>query len=272
MNLPLSAFVRALAGILVIPCVHAAPYTWDASGAAPPDDGGGNPRIRNRRRGFTLTELLVVIAIVAVLAAILFGITRQVMASARKAGCINNIRQVGAGMLDYGFEFGGFPPARPEKRDYRNWAYVLHSQYGIGESAFLCPADKEVTKRFEAVDEAIPMEYSCQYVAYGYNGYHLGSNWEYGGTEDPPARATSVRRPSETIMLIDHKNYGIPSGGSWFMAYDHPAGKIRPAARHGGSLNILWADGHASSMKIADPENPYKELGVRKDEDSYWDR
>jgi autotransporter-associated beta strand protein len=42
MKSPIPAFIRTAAGILVIPCAYAAPYTWDASGAAPLDDGGGS--------------------------------------------------------------------------------------------------------------------------------------------------------------------------------------------------------------------------------------
>ena len=42
MSSPIHGFICTVAGILVIPCAHAAPYTWDASGAAPLDDGGGS--------------------------------------------------------------------------------------------------------------------------------------------------------------------------------------------------------------------------------------
>ncbi|MEX1049153.1 MAG: autotransporter-associated beta strand repeat-containing protein [Akkermansiaceae bacterium] len=42
MKSPFHAFIHTVAGILLIPCAHAAPYTWDASGASPLDDGGGS--------------------------------------------------------------------------------------------------------------------------------------------------------------------------------------------------------------------------------------
>ena len=54
-----------------------------------------------RRIGFTLIELLVVIAIIAILAAILFPVFAQARASARKATCISNNKQIALGVLMY---------------------------------------------------------------------------------------------------------------------------------------------------------------------------
>ncbi len=54
-----------------------------------------------RSRAFTLIELLVVIAIIAILAAILFPVFAQAKESARKTGCLNNLKQIGLGMTLY---------------------------------------------------------------------------------------------------------------------------------------------------------------------------
>src|SRR5258706_6778033 len=51
-----------------------------------------NPR--RLARGFSLIELLVVIAIIAILAAILFPVFAQARASARKAVCLSNLKQL----------------------------------------------------------------------------------------------------------------------------------------------------------------------------------
>ncbi len=70
---------------------------------------------------FTLIELLVVISIIAVLAGLLMPALTRARDMARRAACINNIRQVGLGLMMYAHEndgrwpyhMGKYPPYCP---------------------------------------------------------------------------------------------------------------------------------------------------------------
>jgi prepilin-type N-terminal cleavage/methylation domain-containing protein len=63
-------------------------------------------RIR-KRSGFTMIELLVVIAIIAILAAILFPVFAKARETARRAGCLGNLKQLGVGIRMYCEDFNG---------------------------------------------------------------------------------------------------------------------------------------------------------------------
>ena len=94
-------------------------------------------RIESKTQGFTLVELLVVIAIIGILVAMLLPAVQSARESARRAQCINNMKQVAIalhnyltainrfphGTYNYNFVHTSTPPPYNNKQNRRCWMH-----------------------------------------------------------------------------------------------------------------------------------------------------
>lgn len=96
------------------------------------------------KKGFTLIELLVVIAIIGILAGFLLPALSKAQESARRASCLNNVRQVELSMIQYAGDYDDEYPS-PLADDASEGAQVrfarlLKLNYLNAPKVFHCPS------------------------------------------------------------------------------------------------------------------------------------
>jgi len=211
-------------------------------------------------RGFTLIELLTVIAILGILAAILIPITGQVRASARKAQCASNMRQIGLALRLYADEHDGvLPDIAHQQAPEDAWIFTLRPYLGNVNEIRICPADP----RAEAMSQ---VNWATSYVMndviflprLNEFGQVVGADWR---------RLDNLQSPSRTkLAFIGSDRRGISPdedhtharswGGNWTalvrdIAPDRHRAGPENASRTHGSSNYLYADGHVESISAA---------------------
>jgi len=202
---------------------------------------------RGHRRGFTLIELLVVIAIIAILLTILLPGLRKAKETADRIGCVNQLKQIGAGAFVYAGDFNDcvFPPSIAlvespvDFSDYHYWHIHYFVPYlGKPEGIYLlknfeCPADKGAWIRNGVKNQ--PLEASL-----GWNNLLIARN-----------AIARFQNPSTKILCGDarHKDDGN-TGWGYYLKYNAIMSTLHK--RHGArGANILWADGHADFRRDA---------------------
>jgi prepilin-type processing-associated H-X9-DG protein/prepilin-type N-terminal cleavage/methylation domain-containing protein len=202
------------------------------------------PSTRTRSAGFSLTEVLVVIAIIIVLALITMTVTKGVREKAKAAVCVQNLKQIGVGLHSYIAENNGrFPDGTADvswtdrgmcwydaAAENMGRKYVPYHQGDPLPNCFGCPSGHG-----KAYEPSWP--YTGDYAA----------NFRLGRREDSLRTLASVTNPGATPYVQDTVMQN--QFGEWVLGKGSSKTSGQAFSdRHGGKGNILWVDGHVSSL------------------------
>jgi prepilin-type N-terminal cleavage/methylation domain-containing protein/prepilin-type processing-associated H-X9-DG protein len=226
---------------------------------------------QRRRRGVTLMELLVVVSLIAVLAAILLPVLAPARERVWQTTCLSNLRQMGTAhflyLQDWDEQFPHWylpAPPRPSPFGPRVYWTEFLQPYLRSTALFRDPSARWALSRnpsapWNGPEEVRLADYALVTWGPGGSGTPADPYYRWPG---PPLSLAQVRRPSETLMLLDGWS---TTGRAMVESWGATRGTAERPLRHGEGRNGCFVDGHAGWL-------PAGELG-RADTDGrglYW--